>query len=878
MERLLIKRPDPRMAAQKRLMLLLASTAISTPFLFASAFAGNLPTGGSVAAGGATISSTSPTQMNIVQTSQNTVLNWQSFSIGQGYTVNFQQPSSSSAILNRVTGNTPSMIAGTLTANGQVYLVNPNGIAITKGGVVDTGGGFVASTLGISDSNFIAGNRTFTGNGSSAAVTNDGVITVGRGGYTALMGGTVANSGYISVPLGKVAIGSGEVATLDFSGDGFLQVGVPTTAGGTTALIQNSGKIKANGGSIIISAATAREAARNAINMSGVVQARTISGHNGSIVLGGGSGGSVKISGKIDAKGKKGSGGSIVVTGKDITLASVSLDASGLAGGGTINIGGSQQGKGPLLNADTVSIDKSSTIDASAKTSGNGGDIVVWSDGATSFDGTILAQGGTLNGNGGNAEVSSHGLLNYTGFANLSATNGKYGTLLLDPYNVTISSGTNNTGGSFTANTNDSIINTTTLDTALGSANVTITTGSSGSQAGNITVADNVAWSAATTLTLNAANVININAPININGSGGLSLTATNQPGISTTGVTFGNGASVIYAGAGSIGGQTLSINGNSYTLVYLMSQLDRIDGLNAVYDVTVSSFGAGRYGNYAMATDFDAGGVIYSEALIGVGVGVGASKSTYDAFQGKFEGLGHAISNLNIIIPYIILPGGFVYSVPAALFGALGAGGSISNVRVANANIVNSTTSNGALVGSNSGGIVQTSSSSGVVNGGSDGGEHGGLVGNILNNGVVQSSSSSASVSGSTDIGGLVGTILLSGGSVINGNSSGTVTGSYDVADKIYTKSGLDGLIAWMIEIFPDKIDLYAIAGKKEKALTLIEGKLKNDSGDELVQLINRLNYASLRSEPGFKAVIEKLGLTEYYLKRLNDPGYIGN
>ncbi len=105
------------------------------------------------------------------------------------------------------------------------------------------------------------------------------------------------------------------------------------------------------------------------------------------------------------------------------------------------------------------------------------------------------------------------------------------------------------------------------------------------------------------------------------------------------------------------------------------------------------------------------------------------------------------------------------------------------------------------------------------------------------------------------------------------------TLTSKYvDVADKIYTKSGLDGLIAWMIEIFPDKIDLYAIAGKKEKALTLIEGKLKNDSGDELVQLINRLNYASLRSEPGFKAVIEKLGLTEYYLKRLNDPGYIGN
>ena len=768
MERLLIKRPDPRMAAQKRLMLLLASTAISTPFLFASAFAGNLPTGGSVAAGGATINSTSPTQMNIVQTSQSAVLNWQSFSIGQGYTVNFQQPSSSSAILNRVTGNTPSMIAGTLTANGQVYLVNPNGIAITKSGVVDTGGGFVASTLGISDSNFMAGNRTFTGNGSSAAVTNDGVITVGRGGYTALMGGTVANSGYISVPLGKVAIGSGEVATLDFSGDGFLQVGVPTTAGGTTALIQNSGKIKANGGSIIISAATAREAARNAINMSGVVQARTISGHNGSIVLGGGSGGSVKISGKIDAKGKKGSGGSIVVTGKDITLASVSLDASGLAGGGTINIGGSQQGKGPLLNADTVSIDKSSTIDASAKTSGNGGDIVVWSDGATSFDGTILAQGGTLNGNGGNAEVSSHGLLNYTGFANLSAINGKYGTLLLDPYNVTISSGTNNTGGSFTANTNDSIINTETLDTALGSANVTITTGSSGSQSGNITVADNVAWSAATTLTLNAANAININAPININGSGGLSLTATNQPGISTTGVTFGNGASVIYAGAGSIGGQTLSINGNSYTLVYTMAQLDAIDGLNAVDNSSVTTYGVGLAGNYALANNLNAAGTTYTQALIGTN----SSNSSTTQYSGNFDGVGHTITDLTITAPTLINVGFFGYTATGSTISSVGV---INDIIIGNSHV-------GGLIGHNHS-TVQTSYATGSVTGVFN---TGGLIGYGTSNGTVQSSYATGSVTGVNNTGGLLG------------SNDSTVQTSYATASVNGAGSGTGGLIGY--------------------------------------------------------------------------------
>src|SRR6185436_17753176 len=107
-----------------------------------------------------------------------------------------------------------------LTANGQVYLVNPNGIAITRSGTVNTGGGFVASTLGISDQDFIAGRRTFGGNGASGHVSNAGTITVGRGGYAALIGGTVSNAGRISVPLGKVGLGSGERATLDFSGDG----------------------------------------------------------------------------------------------------------------------------------------------------------------------------------------------------------------------------------------------------------------------------------------------------------------------------------------------------------------------------------------------------------------------------------------------------------------------------------------------------------------------------------------------------------------------------------------------------------------------------------------------------------------------------------
>jgi filamentous hemagglutinin family protein len=229
-----------RLRRRGHVALLLTTTALSSPLLAGSALAQNLPTGGSVAAGSVAIAQPSATQLNITQSSPSAIVNWQGFSIGQGSAVNIAQPNASSAILNRVTSNTPSTIAGALTANGQVYLVNPNGIAITTTGTVNTGG-FVASTLGISDADFMSGKRTFTGNGASAAVSNAGTINIGRGGYAALIGGTVSNSGNISVPLGKVGLGSGKQVTLDFSGDGFLQVAMPTNAGGRGALIQNSG-------------------------------------------------------------------------------------------------------------------------------------------------------------------------------------------------------------------------------------------------------------------------------------------------------------------------------------------------------------------------------------------------------------------------------------------------------------------------------------------------------------------------------------------------------------------------------------------------------------------------------------------------------------
>ncbi|MDE2602921.1 MAG: filamentous hemagglutinin N-terminal domain-containing protein, partial [Bradyrhizobium sp.] len=362
-----------RLPATRRL---LATTALTAPLWIMPAMAQTLPTGASVAAGSVSIAQPSATQMTITQSSSSAVVNYNSFSIGAGSAVNIVQPSTNSALLNRVTGDTPSTIAGSLTANGQVYLVNPNGIAITRSGTVNVGGGFVASTLGISDSDFMNGKRTFNGNGASGPVSNAGAIRVGRGGYAALIGGTVDNSGLIDVPLGKVGLGSGEQATLDFSGDGFLQVAVPTRSGGSGALITHSGTIKADGGSVVISAATARQAARNAINLSGYVQARSISGHSGSIFIGGGAGGAVKVSGRLTVASRggrhKSKGGNVTVTGQTIALQGATIDASGTAGGGSVQIGGVWHGGVGLPTADTTTIDAATTIKADATQSGNG--------------------------------------------------------------------------------------------------------------------------------------------------------------------------------------------------------------------------------------------------------------------------------------------------------------------------------------------------------------------------------------------------------------------------------------------------------------------------------------------------------------------------
>src|SRR5206468_2250714 len=164
--------------------------------------------GGTVASGQARIGTPSGNALTINQSSSKAIVDWNSFSLGTNATVTFVQPNSLAAILNRVTGATSSSIAGQINANGQVFLVNPNGIAITPTGSVQVGGGFVASTLDIGNADFNAGNLNFTGKGASAAVSNAGNISGAPGSFVGLIGGSVSNSGTISVPLGRVGLGA----------------------------------------------------------------------------------------------------------------------------------------------------------------------------------------------------------------------------------------------------------------------------------------------------------------------------------------------------------------------------------------------------------------------------------------------------------------------------------------------------------------------------------------------------------------------------------------------------------------------------------------------------------------------------------------------
>src|SRR5688572_17218011 len=309
-----------------------------------------LPTGGEVAAGQATISQPTATSLQINQATQKAVLNWQSFSIGSTEAVNFSQPSASAIALNRVLGNNPSEIFGRLSANGQVFLVNPSGILFGRSASVDVGS-LVATTLSISDQDFLAGRYVFSNSGGAGSVRNEGSIITANG-YTALMAPQVSNDGLIAARLGSVTLAAADRVSLDMIGDGLISVSVDQAALYASAI--NSGRIEADGGNVLLTARSANALLDTVVNNSGVIRANSLLERNGEIVLDGGSAGVVSSNGALQVAGMDAgtTGGTVKVLGDKVGLfGSASIDASGDAGGGTVLIGGNFQGKGPESNA-----------------------------------------------------------------------------------------------------------------------------------------------------------------------------------------------------------------------------------------------------------------------------------------------------------------------------------------------------------------------------------------------------------------------------------------------------------------------------------------------------------------------------------------------
>lgn len=504
------------------------------------------PQNGHVVAGSATIHSAG-NSLTVNQTSARAIINWQSFSIGKGQTTQIVQPSASSAILNRVTGGDPSVLLGRLQSNGQVYLINPNGIMVGPNGVVDTRG-FIASTLNVPDAAFQkGGSLTFSG-GSSATVTNLGTIKTSDG-DVALIALHVVNGGTITAQNGQALLAAGSEVLYVPDGDSDVVIKPAQTPGG--ASVDNTGRIAAASAQL----KAAGSAYALAVNNGGQINATGMHQAGGRVVLDGGAG-DVVNSGSVTAP-----GGAVALSGDRVAVAG-GVDVSAPAGGGSIAV----------QAADAASVTSSATLAADATENGDGGQVSVKSQVATNFAGTISSTGGPQGGDGGSAEISG-ATVQFTGTVKLAAPKGATGTLLFDPENITVVSGNDAApsginGGlwSFSSDpTGSDTISVGAIESLLGNANLEL-------QASNsLTFATPTGTGSFVTLSSNTSNTLTLTAPtITVNASISLpnAKLVFNWPDADIA--TFSTTAqSVTSASSATITAATLQVAGNYSTVTF---------------------------------------------------------------------------------------------------------------------------------------------------------------------------------------------------------------------------------------------------------------------------------------------------------------------
>ena len=506
--------------------------------VLASTLAGSVqanPTGPTIVHGSAHFGHPGAGTLNVT-TSPNAIINWQGFSIGADEVTRFIQPSASSAVLNRVGGADPSAILGQLLSNGRVFLVNPQGIVFGGDAVVDTAG-LVASTLDISDADFLAGSYRFDAGPGAGEVVNQGLIKAGAGGVF-LLAPSVENSGIIRTDGGDLLLAAGRritLTSLDLEGvrvevqapeDAALNLGTLIAERGAAGVfagsIRNAGTVEANAVTVDEDG-TVRLVAQGDITLeaNGRVAAEGPTG--GTVHIESGSG-TTWISGEVSARASEGSGGVIRLLGPRVGLAEARVDASGPAGGGKVLVGGDESGGGSVPTADSTYVSADSSVSADALASGDGGKVVVFAEGFANVRGRLSARGGPDGGNGGFVETSGRETFAILHTPDTTAPGGGGGHWLIDPNDIEIVAG----GGNVNLPDTDPFVSTgdgaqlgiELLIAALsGGQSVTVRTSEAGanSEGGDITLnvpVDIEATTGTNTLTLDAHRDVIVNQSV----------------------------------------------------------------------------------------------------------------------------------------------------------------------------------------------------------------------------------------------------------------------------------------------------------------------------------------------------------------------------
>jgi|694.fasta_scaffold04368_17 hypothetical protein len=527
--------------------------------------------------------------MDINASSARSIAPFVTFSVGSQAIVNANVPDSGSAMLIKVTGGSISEIFGGINSIGSIYIANPSGILFGASSQVNVGSLF-ASTLSISNANFLSGNLVFSNplGETLGSVVNRGNIKTAPGGVVGLFGGAVENSGSIEAPLGQIHLAVGETISIPVESGIVVDVKVDEAlknkVDGVKDAVLNTGTLSAQAGLVKLQGALQGAFYDSVVNNQGIIQALGIANKNGSIELLGFSEdgqGLIQNSGNINALNDQGIGGKVKVLGDGIILSETSsIDASGKTGGGEILIGGDFQGKNPEVhNAQRTYVENGAVLKTNATESGDGGKVIVWSDEATWFYGDISAKGIDK---GGFAEVSGKEFLQARGTYDLSSTSGNFGTLLFDPLNIDINSGTNDGSDPGAGN---SVLNSPSGPPATGevnfldapvlgtftiyeseiegiNANITLEASNTITNNANLTIQNTRSFSA----TAGNDIVFNAGSGVTTSGGGNIRLTAGDSIQLSNANLSAGAGDITLGAGTGNISG-TGTLSGNTLTI-----------------------------------------------------------------------------------------------------------------------------------------------------------------------------------------------------------------------------------------------------------------------------------------------------------------------